>query len=167
MSISLESAHAKIQRDLAVLREAGQKEYAHEEDNAFANFERAGQALGVPREVVLKIFALKHVDGVKAWAGGHKSQREDVTGRLNDIMVYMVLLDAMACEGLRTRSDIAEHLDYMLTEVGLDLEWELVSLASDVALLRDRVVSGTPYEAFTIAYAMRLRIELARSEVSE
>ena len=76
-------------------RDAGQKEYAHTEDNVFANFERVAKALGISREEVLMVYLLKHVDGISAYVKGHKSQREDVTGRLTDAIVYLMLLWGM------------------------------------------------------------------------
>ncbi len=76
-------------------REAGQKEYAHSEENAFSNFERTGAELHISREKVLYIFAKKHWDGVLAWINGHQSQREDVRGRIKDMIVYLILLWAM------------------------------------------------------------------------
>lgn len=77
-------------------RDAGQKEYAHDEGNALANFERGGADLAIPREKVWYIYANKHWDGVLAWVNGHRSQREDVRGRIMDLIVYLVLLWAMA-----------------------------------------------------------------------
>lgn len=77
------------------LREAGQKEYAHDDSNAFANFEDDADETGCSRETVLSIFANKHWRGIRAWIRGHKSQREDVRGRINDMIVYLTLLRAM------------------------------------------------------------------------
>lgn len=77
-------------------RDAGQKEYAHDDNNALANFERGGADLAIPREKVWYIYANKHWDGVLAWINGHRSQREDVRGRIMDLIVYLVLLWAMA-----------------------------------------------------------------------
>lgn len=77
------------------LRGAGQKEYAHREENAFANFDRAAADLDIPREMVLWIFAMKHRDGIAAYLKGHKSQREDVRGRINDLIVYLCILRGM------------------------------------------------------------------------
>lgn len=76
-------------------RDAGQKEYAHDEQNALRNFETTGAELGMAREKVLWIFAKKHSDGILAWINGHRSQREDVRGRIKDMIVYLVLLWAM------------------------------------------------------------------------
>ena len=85
----------RIFKECSFLRDAGQKEYAHDDENAFANFERVGASLGLPREKVLLVYALKHLDGIHAYVKGHKSQREDVRGRINDLIVYMCLLRGM------------------------------------------------------------------------
>jgi len=80
------------------LREAGQKEYAHDEDNAFRNFESTADELGISREKVLWIFVRKHFDGIKAHINGHTSQRESIHGRIHDARVYLALLDGMIIE---------------------------------------------------------------------
>lgn len=85
-------------REITKTRESGQKEYAHDEDNVFANFERVASTLNIPREKVLMTYLLKHVDGVVSYVDGHKSQREDVRGRLTDIIVYLMLLWGMVDE---------------------------------------------------------------------
>ena len=74
------------------IRDAGQKEYARTEDNVFANFERVASFCGVSREKALLTYMIKHVDGLCAYADGHQSQREDVRGRLTDIIVYCILM---------------------------------------------------------------------------
>ena len=76
-------------------REAGQKEYARKTKNAFANFERVGENLNIDRKKVLLVYLLKHIDGICAYVDGHKSQREDVTGRITDVIVYLCLLWGM------------------------------------------------------------------------
>ena len=76
-------------------RDSGQKEYAQDVDDVFANFERIGNALNISKEKVLMIYLLKHVDGIKAYVNGYKSQREDVRGRITDIIVYLMLLWGM------------------------------------------------------------------------
>lgn len=86
----------QMSRELQFLREAGQKEYAHSEDNAFGNFERTAEDLeNITREQVLWIFVKKHLDGIKAYINGHRSQRESVEGRINDAIVYLILLRGM------------------------------------------------------------------------
>ena len=88
----------RIFKECSFLRDAGQKEYAHDDENAFANFERIGASLGLPREKVLLVYALKHLDGIHAYVNGHKSQREDVRGRINDLIVYLCILRGMVEE---------------------------------------------------------------------
>ena len=82
-------------RECAALRVAGQKEYAHRDENAFANFERVAERLHVSREQVLLVYMEKHLDGIHSWVGGHKSQREGVRGRINDAVTYLCLLRGM------------------------------------------------------------------------
>jgi len=80
------------------VRAAGQKEYARKNSNAFANFERVGENLDIQREEVLLVYLLKHIDGICSFVKGHKSQREDVRGRLTDAIVYLCLLWGMINE---------------------------------------------------------------------
>lgn len=79
-------------------RDAGQKEYAHKDDNAFANFERVAARQNLDRKQVLMVYAEKHIDGIHSFIQGHKSQREDVRGRIKDVIVYMCLLYGMVDE---------------------------------------------------------------------
>lgn len=79
-------------------RNAGQKEYAHDENNAFANFERIAHDIDIDRERILWVYAMKHRDGIASYLKGHKSQREDVRGRIKDLIVYLCLLRGMIDE---------------------------------------------------------------------
>jgi hypothetical protein len=79
-------------------REAGQKEYAHKEEDVFRNFSDTASLLDLTKEQVLLIFAKKHFDGIAAYVKGHRSQREDVRGRICDLIVYMCLLHGMIDE---------------------------------------------------------------------
>ena len=72
-------------------RDDGQKEYAHDEINVFANFERTARQLNTTREKVLMTFLMKHMDGIVAHINGHESQREDIRGRVKDAIVYLTL----------------------------------------------------------------------------
>lgn len=85
--------------EIKLLYRAGQAEYAHDRENAFANFERQAEEQGITPEQVLCVFARKHWDGIVAFVRGHKSQREDVRGRINDLIVYLHLLRAMIDAG--------------------------------------------------------------------
>mgnify|MGYP003634511893 FL=1 len=77
------------------MRAAGQKEYARKQNNAFANFERVAENLDIDKKEVLLVYLLKHIDGICAHVKGHKSQREDVRGRITDSIVYLCLLWGM------------------------------------------------------------------------
>jgi len=90
------------------LRSAGQKEYAHREENAFANFERVAERLGLSREQTLLVYAEKHMDGIHSYVQGHKSQRESVKGRINDMVVYLCLLRGMVDEAEQAM-DLVPH----------------------------------------------------------
>lgn len=81
--------------EIMKLREAGQNEYTHNSGNAFDNFERAGAELNLDRKKVLWIFFSKHKDGVASYLNGYVSQRENVRGRINDMIVYLFLLRGM------------------------------------------------------------------------
>src|SRR5689334_1632374 len=76
------------------VREAGQKEYDHG-DNAFGNFERLAEQLHMDRKQVLWVYFMKHIDGILSYLNGHKSQRENVRGRIKDARVYLALLRGM------------------------------------------------------------------------
>ena len=54
-------------------RDSGQEEYAHDEANVFANFERVGNTLGVAREKILMTYMLKHIDGIVSNEDGIKT----------------------------------------------------------------------------------------------
>ena len=108
-----------IIKEVTLVRDAGQKEYAHDEKDVFANFNRVANLLEEDRKKVLMTYMLKHIDGIAAYVKGHKSQREDVTGRITDCMVYLMLLWGMVEEenGLFTRrkdntsvSDVFENI---------------------------------------------------------
>ena len=74
------------------IREAGQKEYARELSNVFSNFERVADFAGVTVDQAILTYLIKHIDGIAAHVDGLESQREDVTGRVIDAIVYLCLL---------------------------------------------------------------------------
>ena len=89
----------------------GQKEYAMTQDNVFANFERIAANLDISREQALMVYLLKHMDGINAWIKGHKSQRENVTGRIKDAIVYLCLLWGMTEEEIVSEEEIDAFFD--------------------------------------------------------
>ena len=91
MKILMDQIFKTIQKT----REEGQKEYAREQNNAFANFERIADSLSISKEEVLLVYLLKHIDGICSYVKGHRSQRENVRGRITDVIVYLCLLWGM------------------------------------------------------------------------
>ena len=91
----METLIKKIFLKIQETREEGQKEYARNQNNAFANFERIANNLDTSREKILMVYLLKHMDGILSYINGHKSQREDVRGRITDAIVYLCLLWGM------------------------------------------------------------------------
>ena len=88
----------RIFKEVLRVRDAGQTEYARDGVNVFANFERVASFTGTSREKALLTYMIKHIDGLCAYADGHRSQREDVRGRLTDIIVYCLLMWGMVEE---------------------------------------------------------------------
>lgn len=94
-----------IIKEVKKTRDEGQKEYAHTEENVFANFERVANSLDISKEQALMVYLMKHIDGINAWVKGHHSQREDVTGRIKDAIVYLCLLWGMADDKIILHQD--------------------------------------------------------------
>ena len=95
----------EIMPAIGSMREAGQKEYAHDFDEIFANFTRIATSLDCDRKKVLMTYLLKHVDGINAFVKGHTSQREDIIGRITDCIVYLMLLWGMVIEEREVNDD--------------------------------------------------------------
>ena len=111
---------SKIMKEVNTMRNAGQKEYAHNVQDVFANFNRISDLLQIDRKKVLMTYMLKHVDGIAAYTKGHKSQREDVTGRITDCIVYLTLLWGMIEEdehGLITNKQVDKDVRDVLKAV--------------------------------------------------
>lgn len=77
-------------------------EYAGDEDR-LANFRRNGSAIGVPMEVVWRIYAGKHWDAISQYvsdcvSGKKRERMEPLSGRVDDLIVYLLLFKAMLAE---------------------------------------------------------------------
>lgn len=108
---------AELFEERTRVTKTAQEEYAHGQSDAFDNFNRIGNVVRVPCEHCGKatrigrlgawaVYFLKHIDGVLAFIGGNNSQREDVRGRLTDIVNYADLADGMIVE---SRNGIADR----------------------------------------------------------
>jgi hypothetical protein len=78
--------------EIRKIRDEGQKEYARDTKDVLANFRRLSAWLDMSVGKVIGVYLLKHIDGIMSWVDGHRSQREDVRGRLCDVIVYCCLL---------------------------------------------------------------------------
>lgn len=79
------------------------EEYKRREDNQFANFERGAQALGLTREQVLMVYLSKHMDSIVTYvkdraAGQERQYAEPISGRIDDAILYLLLLRGMTVE---------------------------------------------------------------------
>lgn len=126
----------RIFNEIITLREDGQKEYARDEDNVFANFDRIAADLGISREKVLWVYVMKHRDGIAAYINGHTSQREDVRGRIKDHILYLILLWGMI--------DAQQDQHSWQTTVQLPTISATLSQTPSIAPWRER--STTPHE---------------------
>ena len=81
-------------KEILDLYKKGQEEYASNSD-AFSNFKEQVEELGLDPKVILWVHAMKHKSGIASYLKGVKSQREDVRGRISDLIVYLFLLRGM------------------------------------------------------------------------
>jgi hypothetical protein len=84
--------------DLIKLTQTKGEEYARSDDQ-LANFKRQAAELGMAKEKVLGIFLNKHLDSIKGYiADTEKPMSEPIEGRIDDAILYLVLLKAMVVE---------------------------------------------------------------------
>jgi hypothetical protein len=102
---------------MSAVRAEAQKEYAHDENNAFGNFERVAKDLHLTREQVLMVYLKKHIDGITAHVTGHKTQREPIQGRIKDAMMYLALLWGMEDENNKPKSSMIDVRQEMVDDI--------------------------------------------------
>lgn len=74
------------------------EEYS-QSDNQLANFVRQSHDLGIPPEVVIMVYLNKHLDSIRAYARGGYPESEPIEGRIDDAILYLLLLKAQIREG--------------------------------------------------------------------
>ena len=81
---------------LVTLTQTKGHEYANSHDQ-LANFLRLGQALGMPPEAVLLVYLTKHLDSIHNYVRElpEPAPSEAITGRIDDAILYLVLLKAL------------------------------------------------------------------------
>ena len=71
-------------------------------DDAFANFKRHATELGLTPEQIWAVYAAKHWDAVLTFCREHAEQgytpSEPIEGRIDDLILYLMLLKGMARE---------------------------------------------------------------------
>jgi hypothetical protein len=77
-------------------------EYAGGHDR-LANFRRNGERLNLPMEVIWAVYAAKHWDAITTYVadihtGTKRERMESLTGRCDDLIVYLILFKAMLQE---------------------------------------------------------------------
>ena len=93
---------ASTQEEISRLSTLKGGEYAGDSDR-LANFRRNGQALDLPMETIWAVYAGKHWDAIQQYvkdlaAGKHRERAEPISGRLDDLIVYCILMKAMVEE---------------------------------------------------------------------
>lgn len=88
-------------------------EYAGDDDR-LENFRRNGKAIGVPMEVIWRVYAGKHWDSITQYikdiqTGKDRTRSEPMLGRFDDLAVYAILGKAIYLERERNKKR-EEHI---------------------------------------------------------
>jgi hypothetical protein len=88
-------------------------EYAGDTDR-LANFRRNAEALGLKQEQVWSVYAAKHWDAIMQYikdvgAGKERERMESITGRADDLIVYLVLFKAIFEDGMPLTNGLTEQ----------------------------------------------------------
>jgi hypothetical protein len=84
-------------------------EYARGADR-LDNFRRNGADCDLPMEVIWRVYAGKHWDAITQYVrdiknGAHRDRLETISGRIDDLLVYLVLFKCMVVEREREKGD--------------------------------------------------------------
>lgn len=74
------------------------EEYSRDDDQ-LANFKRQATELDMNPEKVLMVYLNKHLDAVKSYVKTGRVLSESIDGRINDAILYLVLLKAVVRDG--------------------------------------------------------------------
>lgn len=86
---------AKRYEELYKTTEAAQREYA-DPANVFDNFDRLASDLNLDRKKVLYVYMKKHLDAIRNFLNDpSRNVREPIHKRIGDVIVYLMILDAM------------------------------------------------------------------------
>jgi hypothetical protein len=85
--------------NIQVLAKSKGAEYAHGGDR-LDNFRRQATELGLPMEIIWRVYAGKHWDALTTYINDLKTatsrkRSEPITGRIDDLIVYLILFRCM------------------------------------------------------------------------
>ena len=93
-------------------------EYANSDDQV-ANFKRLSGELGLSPEAVNLVFLTKHIDSIKNFVrSGGESESEPIIGRIDDAILYLILLKSIITEK-QTANPVMEEEDIEKSVNGL------------------------------------------------
>ena len=107
-------------------------EYANSDDQ-LANFKRSSGELGLSPEAVNLVFLTKHIDSIKNFVrSGGKSESEPIFGRIDDAILYLILLKSIITEKqtvnpVMEEDDIEKPIDDLVDGFFEDLKAKLGS----------------------------------------
>jgi hypothetical protein len=92
-------------------------EYSNSDDQ-LANFKRLGLELGLSPEAVNLVYLTKHLDSIKNFVrkGGIQPSSEPIQGRIDDAILYLILLKSLIIEGEQAteKSNLSEVASSMV-----------------------------------------------------
>lgn len=91
------------------------EEYANDDCDQLANFKRQAGELGITAQQVLRVFLTKHLDAITHYCRTGKVLSEEVIGRIDDAILYLILLKAMRIEEIQAPVGIP----VMASQVGI------------------------------------------------
>ena len=102
-------------------------DYTRHEEDRLSNFKRSGTAIGLTPIQVWAIFINKHLDAVMTYVKTGRTESESIQGRLDDIVNYCYLGEALVreeatAEAVPADGDLyrwAKEADRYLKETGL------------------------------------------------
>lgn len=139
----LEGVHKK----LLDLTETKGEEYSNDDDQ-LANFKRSAVESGCTKYQVWLIFFNKHMDAIKYFVKNKEiKSTEGLIGRIDDAILYLMLLRAMYIEDSNQVGEKEEVAGERMTATEVNRLWEThgkLDEAGALVILPDTVLSGQP-----------------------
>jgi hypothetical protein len=71
------------------------------DDDRLKNFKDAGEQVGISPERALGVYLIKHIDSIKTWLKRGELKGESVEFKIDDAIMYLLLLKGMIRETSR------------------------------------------------------------------